>query len=253
MRNFGLALLAMLFAASSSLASQLEWGDLIDPEAQTFEDPYRDLKYDQIDAVARIARLNAKIEDVGLSDDARDEAMARVEDLKADLAEQGIDADWLISQRWEIAARREHAAISGNPAVDGVEVTMGGFAIPAPPDEDGTPTAYLVPERGMCSHMPPPPPNQMIRMRMRPDWVPRMVHEPVKVSGRLAITPTQREVVVVDGVVQMHATFELEVADVKTLRFSPVAAGQSGEVAKSFSDNNQEQLQAAEGESPSED
>ena len=31
----------MLFAASSSVASQLEWGDLIDPEAQTYEDPYR--------------------------------------------------------------------------------------------------------------------------------------------------------------------------------------------------------------------
>ena len=39
----------------------------------------------------------------------------------------------------------------------------------------------------------------MIRMRMASDWVPRMVHEPVKVSGRLLISPSQREVVVVDA------------------------------------------------------
>lgn len=224
MRTLGLALLVALFAVSSLAAAQLDWDDLIDPSDQSFEDPYRDLQYDQIDAVATVARLNAQLETGELSGDVRDGAVERVEDLKEKLAEQGIDADWLIAQRWEVAKLRERAATSGNPAVDGMEITLGGFAIPAPPDEDGTPTAYLVPERGMCSHMPPPPPNQMIRMRMSADWVPRMVHEPVKVSGRLAINPSHREVVVVDGVVQMRATFELDVAKVKTLRFSQAPA-----------------------------
>lgn len=156
MRSYFLAMLVMLFAASSLMASQLGWDDLINPTAQSYEDPYRDLTYDQIDAVAKIARLNAQIESGTLSDEVRDQAAARVEELKAKLAEQGIDAMWLIAQRWEVAKRREYAATSGNPEVDGKEVTLGGFAIPAPPDVDGTPTAYLVPERGMCSHMPPP-------------------------------------------------------------------------------------------------
>ena len=101
--------------------------------------------------------------------------------------------------------------------LDGQTVTLAGFAIPAPPDADGRAVAYLVPERGMCSHMPPPPPNQMIRVRLSDGWAPTFNHEPVRLTGRLVIDPSERQMVVVDGLMPMRATFRLDVMDAEPL------------------------------------
>ncbi|WP_254437001.1 DUF3299 domain-containing protein [Ruegeria arenilitoris] len=103
------------------------------------------------------------------------------------------------------------------PQLDGQTVTVAGFAIPGPIDDTGVATAYLVPERGMCSHLPPPPPNQMIRVRLKDGWEPSYVHEPVQLTGRLNIEPSERQVMVVDGLMPLRATFDLEVEAVRTL------------------------------------
>jgi len=194
----------------------MTWSDLIDPSAQSYEDPYRDLSYDQIDTLRTVVRLRARLESGEVAAEARPRIETRLAEAEGALVQDGIDADWLISQRWIVAERREAAASAGNPELDGSVVALAGFAIPAPPDEDGTPIAYLVPERGMCSHTPPPPPNQMVRLRLTGDWVPEKMHEPVLVTGQFAIAPSSREMVVVDGFVEMKATFTMMVTETVT-------------------------------------
>ncbi|MCA0872965.1 DUF3299 domain-containing protein [Seohaeicola saemankumensis] len=217
MRIIAIAASILLLTGPVLAGTQVDWADLIDPSAQTFEDPYRDLSYEHLEAVATVARSRAQLTQAELTKDARSQIETRLSDAQEKLSAAGIDADWLIAQRWVVAERRERAASAGNPAVDGVEATLAGYAIPAPADENGTPVAYLVPERGMCAHMPPPPPNQMVRLHMPADWTPRMMHEPLQVTGKLTINPTEQEVVVVDGFVPMHATFALQVQDLKTI------------------------------------
>jgi hypothetical protein len=97
---------------------------------------------------------------------------------------------------------------------------LSGFVIPAPAVSDGMATAYLVPERGMCSHTPPPPPNQMVRLRLPDDWQPREIYEPARFSGRLEIAPSSRTVRVVDGMVSMRTTFTMDVSRIETLASS---------------------------------
>ncbi len=80
--------------------------------------------------------------------------------------------------------------------------------------------AYIVLERGMCSHVPPPPPNQMVRLRLSDSWAPSTVYEPIVVTGQIRIEATQKELLVVDGRVLMKAAFTLEVDDVQT--FGPI-------------------------------
>ena len=205
---------AFLLAASPASAGEVpdrDWSQLIDESAQDYDDPYRELTPEQLTGVVTVARLR-EMADTDQSVDA--ELLARE---TASLAAAGIDIDGLIAQRWIVAERREHAATSGNDAVDGREGWLSGFVIPAPPDDDGRPTAYLVPERGMCSHMPPPPPNQLVLLRMPDHWRPRALYEPVRVSGLLSIDPTTRTVPVVDGMVRMRATFTMDVSDMEAL------------------------------------
>jgi len=184
MRQF-VAAFAVIIGASPLFAevAQINWDDLIDQSVQIYEDPFRDLTYEQIDGVRQMVELEAEMEGENPTADAA-ETLAEV---KKSLSEQGVDADWLISQRWIVASRRELAREAGNPANDGAIIRLGGFVIPAPPAEDGTPMAYLVPERGMCSHVPPPPPNQMVRLRLTNDWKTTETYEPIVVTGQMRI------------------------------------------------------------------
>jgi hypothetical protein len=198
---------AVPFAAASEINS---WQNLIDQAAQTFDDPYRDLSYDQLEAVATVARLRARLELEG--EDPRDQSAteARLADTVEALAGAGIDADWLIEQRWVVAERRRIAASAGNPEIDGAVVTLVGFIIPGPVHADGLQIGYLAPERGMCSHMPPPNPNQLIQIRSSEGELPTQIYTPVKISGTIRIDPTSESIFMVDGAQEMLATFALD-------------------------------------------
>ncbi|MDV7144920.1 DUF3299 domain-containing protein [Tropicimonas sp. TH_r6] len=190
----------------------IDWPDLIDQDVQSYEDPFLDLDYKQVEDLRRVVALQAELDGGTPSP----ETGTQLNEVKAELSAQGIDADWLISQRWAVAERRELASAAGNAALDGEPISLGGFAIPAPPDEDGTAMAYLVPERGMCSHVPPPPPNQMVRLRLSDGWAPARMHEPIVVTGRINIDPSDLQMVVVDGFISMRATFSMDVDEVQT-------------------------------------
>lgn len=233
MKRFAVLALVLVhpFIAQTALASEavLAWQDLIDTSVQSYEDPYRDLTYDQLDDVRAVVLERSKLAEGDLSAGDRKAARSNVDAAYTRLAEAKIDVDWLISQRRVVAERRRRAATAGNAALDGGRFKIAGFVIPSPPEPDGTPVAYLVPERGMCSHLPPPPPNQMIRLQMPSDWTPDMIYEPVRVAGQLRLAPSEHQVMVVDGLVPMQATFSMDVRDLETMgigrtKTGPVAA-----------------------------
>ena len=210
-------LIGLCSTAHAADVATIDWIDLIDEDAQNYEDPYRDLTPEQFYTFQTVVMTQRELGAPSLGVEKRSELEADLKDAEAALAADGIDLDWLIAQRWAVAERRERAAKAGNPKVDGQTVTLGGFAIAGPPDEDGTDVVYLVPKRGMCSHMPPPHPNQMLRVRLTGDWRPRFIHEPVKITGRLSIDPSEQVFHIVDGPVVMNATFRMQAEAVATV------------------------------------
>lgn len=218
-----LALLAGLVFAEAPPAGAMDvtWGALVDPEAQVYEDPFSELEPGALEALISIIRLRARRAALSEGDESRVSVEAEIADKETALREMGVDADLLISQRWVVAERREHAATAGNADLDGETVTLAGFAIPAPPSADGGVTAYLVPEPGMCSHMPPPAPNRMVRLRLLPGQEPFPIYQPVVVTGPLAISPSARQMLVVDGFVPMRATYAMDVQAVQMVGNKP--------------------------------
>ena len=208
--------LVMAAAVHAGESKPIAWADLIDETTQTYEDPFRDLNYQQIDALQTIVRNRELLNDPTLSEAQMADSAAKINTTLAELAEDGIDADWLIDQRWLVADRREKAATAGNPALDGQIVTLSGFAVPAPPNEDGTTVVYLVPERGMCSPTPPPTAHQMIRARVAGDWNPTGLHQPVRLTGKLSVKETRHSFRIVDGEVPMRAGYVLDATEVET-------------------------------------
>ena len=200
------------------------WAELPDPSAQQFEDPYRDLTEDQVEQLRIVVQAREALARETTPQEDRAGIERRLKTAIEAFSAAGIDVDWLIAQRWVVAGKRERAANAANSAFDGQSVSIAGFAIPAPLDTDGTPTVYLVESAGQCSHMPPPDPNQMVKVRLESGWTPTFMNQPVRVKGRLHIDPSERVFPIVDGDVAMKASWRLDASEVEELR--PAEAGE---------------------------
>ncbi|MGV6825630.1 MAG: DUF3299 domain-containing protein [bacterium] len=194
----------------------MTWPDMVNPDTQQFDDPYVAMSSDQLKHLIEVAGLRAMRQSGGVID------ANRLHELTRSLEADGLDIDYLIAQRWLVAEKRKLAATSGNVAIADQEVKMMGFVIPAPPDVNGESIAYLVPERGMCSHMPPPAPNQMVKLRLPQEWQPSAIYEPVELTGQLQIAPSNQRITVVDGLVEMNATYQMDVKEIHSANIEHV-------------------------------
>ena len=212
MRGLFVLSVSLMLSVSSAFAEMKEilWSDLPDASKQVFDDPFAALSFEALMALGVVARTEQLLSDTALAKDVRQDAELKVAEARADLDAMGVDTDALLAQRWSIAKKREAAAMAANPALDGQEVTLTGFAIAAPPDPDGTNVIYLVSMPGLCSHLPPPPPNQLVRVRLEGDWMPDRLHAPVRLTGRLDISWSERMMHVVDGLVPMRASYAMQ-------------------------------------------
>lgn len=214
---------ALAFAAAPAIAGEtmaVDWSQLPDPTAQEFEDPYRDLAPGQMSDLMSLVGIREELGREGLAIEERGQLKSRSAELEAALQAAGLDLEWLLSQRWFVADRRRLAAVAGNAALDGESVEIAGFLIPAPPTDSGEARAYLLPDRGVCNHLQPPPPNQLVRLRMRD--VPKAWGScfPVTVRGALRAEETRYEVVVIDHSMLMWSAWTLETEVVRTVNSS---------------------------------
>ena len=77
-------------------------------------------------------------------------------------------------------------------ALDRKTVAVPGFMVPLEDDADQVTEFLLVPFAGACIHVPPPPPNQMIYVKLKPGQKARMSFtEPIIVSGQLHVSTVQ--------------------------------------------------------------
>jgi hypothetical protein len=67
-------------------------------------------------------------------------------------------------------------------------VSVPGFMVPLEDDADQVTEFLLVPFAGACIHVPPPPPNQMIYIKLDRNQKAKMSFtEPIMVTGRLHV------------------------------------------------------------------
>lgn len=77
--------------------------------------------------------------------------------------------------------------------MDGKFVKIPGFVVPLDDDDAGLSEFLLVPSPQACIHVPPPPPNQMIMVRMKQGQAPQRSWGPVWIKGRLHIATTDSQ------------------------------------------------------------
>ncbi len=77
-------------------------------------------------------------------------------------------------------------------ALDKKTVAIPGFMVPLEDDADQVTEFLLVPFAGACIHVPPPPPNQMVYIKLRNGRHANMSFtEPIVVTGQLHVATVQ--------------------------------------------------------------
>ena len=209
------ALLVLPVAASPD---DISWSTLIDQDAQTFDDPFKELTASELGRVATAAQLRQRLRQPDLTEAERERLQSRLNLKDEELADANIDIDRLLSQRWEVAEKRRKAAWSVNRAAEGKTIRIMGYFLLGRSIKPDALSAYLVPEFGMCSHVPPPPPNNLIHLELPEDSeLPERLYAPVEIIGELEAERQEITTHVVDGVVNMASAWRLHVESLRLL------------------------------------
>ena len=89
------------------------------------------------------------------------------------------------------------AGLKINKNLVGKKIKLYGFMVPLEMDFNETLMVnqfVLVPSGGMCIHVPPPPPNQMVFVKLEKPVKARYMYNPISVEGVLINTPPIKDV-----------------------------------------------------------
>ncbi|GAA5494864.1 hypothetical protein Rhal01_01028 [Rubritalea halochordaticola] len=173
------------------------WKELLPSNQVEFDDPFAKLNESQLWDLGLIARYRMLRER-----DTSGLIAARTQEEKkliAELEAQGIDVDWILSQRERVARERKKRAERADANIDGTKIRIPGYALPLQVQGGRIVEFLLVPWIGACVHSPPPPPNQMIHVTV-PEGMPDLgLFTPVWVEGIIKLQPKQYQLFLVDG------------------------------------------------------
>ncbi|OLQ71708.1 hypothetical protein BIT28_12280 [Photobacterium proteolyticum] len=145
--------------------------------------------------------------------------LERLKSMKVQLKSEGIDADELLELREVYIQTQKKAAETTTRAFDGKKVRIPGFLVPIEFSDAMVTTDFLlVPFAGACIHMPPPPPNQIIRISFPEGYKMRTVQHPVWVEGTIISKIMSEEVYILDGASHITMGYSLNASKVSDYR-----------------------------------
>ncbi len=200
----------MAIGAGASHVRQLEWQDLA--KKIEFEDPFTSLSQNQIYNLSIVAQVDA----LKKKDSSRLTAkmLGEAEEAEKALRAEDIDVEGLLSKRTEIIELRKKKAYSVVTELDGEQIRMPGFALPLEYSNKKITEFLLVPWVGACIHTPPPPPNQIVYVKIPEGFESRGQFEPVWVNGELAVQSVQKNLFLKDGTSDIHAGYSLMATEI---------------------------------------
>lgn len=112
-----------------------------------------------------------------------------------------------------------------NAALIDREIEIKGYLLPVDREGDNVYEFLLVPIAGACSHMPAPPPNQIIHISLRTPYAAREIYEPVAVRGLLKGEESKTQLFILDGVKVIDSAYSLGRANVAAATDMPPPVG----------------------------
>ena len=208
-----LALLLIVILIAPTFAAQvrqLDWQDLI--KKIEFEDPFEALSSDQLGdlgMVARVRQLKAAGREVS------EGTTKEMEEAILRLEKSNVDIDGLLAKRADIRELRKQRAHAVVDDLHGQQVRMPGYALPLEYSGKRITEFLLVPWVGACVHTPPPPPNQIVYVRVNKGIESQGRFTPMWVTGEMTVKAATKNLYLVDGSSGIDVGYSLEASQVE--------------------------------------
>jgi hypothetical protein len=210
LKAFGvLAYAVCLLSAVPQQLREISWVDL-SPAPSASEDPFAQLTPDQLDLVLWVLNV---LETEPVRDSENEALYSEVDEAMPAIRETGIDLE-------EVLEWRERARTRVVEELNGERVRMPGYLLPLELDGTRVTEFFLVPYVGACIHVPPPPPNQIVHVRMTDNesYQSEKLFEPVWVTGVISTTSTVQELYLVDGSADISTGYSIAASRVEPYR-----------------------------------
>ena len=137
------------------------------------------------------------------------EALAQ---LKAD----EVDIDGLLAMREEITEKRRARGQTANAELNGQNIRLPGYLLPLEFKEKQVTEFLLVPWVGACIHTPPPPPNQIVHVKMDKGYdIGETLFTPVWVNVVVRTEKNNPELSFVDGTQSIDVSYVMQAEKVE--------------------------------------
>ena len=187
---------------------EIEWKDLLSPQAAEIDDPFAELREDQLRQLAQVVRIRNLLGRELIP--AEGYSAQEEKRMVAELTAQGIDVEWILSQRERVTRERMERAEQVDENLAGQRIRIPGYILPLASNDDRRITEFLlVPWVGACIHTPPPPPNQMIYVSVPAGTEPRGRFSPIWLEGTIELKPSQHNLFLVDGSRQLSIAYAM--------------------------------------------
>lgn len=191
---------------------EISWDDLV-PESAQFDDPFEELYEDQLYNLALIARYREQQE---AKDKSPDFTQAEYDEAMSQLKAENIDIDGLIARRDEITEKRRAQAQTINAELNGKKIRLPGYLLPLEFDDKKVTEFLLVPWIGACIHTPPPPPNQIVHVKLSTGFdIGDDVFTAVWINGVLKTEKNSPELSFVDGAQNIDVSYVMQADNVE--------------------------------------
>ena len=169
---------------------QIGWEDLI-PSRVKDKDPLEHLTEKQKDMVYWVINMLESLPERGPE---TEEYYEEIDAAMPSLKKEGIDIVGIMNQR-----KKTRTAV--DEALNGQDVRIPGYLLPLETSAGKVTEFLLVPYIGACIHVPPPPPNQIVYVKVIPKggYKNKELYEPVWVTGKMNVQSMEKELYLVDG------------------------------------------------------
>lgn len=206
-------------------AREVTWKDLLPSGLAEFDDPFADLSEQQLRDLGMIARFRSLLARDAIDSDGV--SAGKAAKLITEFEAQGINVDWILSQRERVIMERRKRGEHVDTGMAGKMVRIPGYVLPLREGEGKVFEFLLVPWVGACIHTPPPPPNQMIHVTVPGGMVTRGRFSAIWLEGAVELKPASYNLFLVDGSRQVKVAYTMVSQNI-----SAYSAGSSDALAK---------------------
>jgi hypothetical protein len=134
----------------------------------------------------------------------------KAEEQAGELEQEGVSIDRLIARNRALRETRRRRDESVVRELDGRLVRLAGYVVPLEYAGTRVTEFLLVPFAGACVHVPPPPPNQIVHVRLDNGFENAGLYTPVRVTGRLSAKGISRSLFLTDGTLDISVAYSLQ-------------------------------------------